>query len=613
MIVTPPPDPAADDAGGRRFLGVFQYSGRAVSLVWSTNRGLTVALVVLSLIAGIVPAAIAYIGKWLVDSVVLAARTGTDADQWRALQFVLLEGGLVIVQAAAQRGIGVCQSLLRAQLGNRVNALILEKALTLDLTHFEDSEFYDKMTRARREASSRPLSLVMRTFGLVQNGISLVTYGALLLGFSPLAVLVLAIAALPAFAAETRYSGEAFRLFRWRTPETRQQMYLETVLAREDYAKEVKLFGLGGTLLDRYQDIFRRLYAEDRSLTLRRGLWGYLLGLLSTAAFYGAYLWIAIATIRGQITIGDMTMYVLVFKQGQSALSASLTAIGGMYEDNLYLSNLYEFLEAEVEAPSGTATEGTKPGDGVRFEGVSFTYPGADSPAVRDVSFHLPPGRKLALVGENGSGKTTLIKLLTRLYTPSAGRITLDGLDLEDWHPEALRQRIAVIFQDFVRYQFIVGENIGVGDIRRLEDEEAWRTAAEGGMAAPFIDVLPEGYRTQLGRWFRGGRELSGGQWQKVALSRAFLRKDADVIVLDEPTAAMDAAAEAQVFERFREITADQMAIFISHRFSTVRMADTIIVLDAGRIVEEGSHEELMALGGIYGRLFTLQAQGYLQ
>lgn len=608
-----PPDARSADASGwrARYFGVFRYSGRAVSLVWTTSRTLTLVLVALSLIAGVMPAAIAYVGKLIVDAVVQAMNTGLDADRDQALYWVVIEAGLVVTMAACQRGISIMQSLLRAQLGHRVNVLILEKALTLELTHFEDSELYDKMTRARREASSRPLSLVMKTFGLGQNIISLITYGALLIEFSGWAVLVLVLAALPAFIAETRYSGEAFRLFRWRTPETRQQMYLEAVIAREDYAKEVQLYGLGPRLLDKYRDIFQKLYKEDRSLTWRRGVWGYVFGLLSTAAFYGAYGWIALAAANKQISLGDMTMYVMVFKQGQTALSSLLSSIGGMYEDNLYLSNLYEFLEEVIPTAQGEADAGPNPGDGVRFEGVSFVYPGAEHPAIKNVNLHIPPGSKLALVGENGSGKTTLIKLLTRLYTPTSGRILLDGRDLQEWDPRVLRERVGVIFQDFVRYQFKVGENVGVGDVHAIDDEERWEEAAEKGLAAPFIDELPERYETQLGRWFKGGRELSLGQWQKVALSRAFMRQQADIVILDEPTASMDAEAEVRIFERFRELTRDQIAVLISHRFSTVRMADHIIVLDSGRIVERGSHQELMEKDGIYGRLFSLQAAGY--
>jgi ATP-binding cassette subfamily B protein len=593
---------------------VFQYTRQALDLVWATSHRLTISLALLTLVAGILPAGIAYVGALIVDAVVAAIaaqHAGGLVDITTVLGYVALEGGLVAVTAATQRGLSTCQSLLRAQLGQRVNEMILEKALTLDLRHFEDSEFYDKLTRARREASSRPLSLVMRSFGLVQNGIALVSFGTLLAQFSPWAVAVLLLAGLPSFIAEAKFSGDAFRLFRWRSPETRMQMYLETVLAREDHAKEVKLFDLGPLLLERYRAIFRKVFKEDRALTIRRDSWGFFLGLISTGAFYAAYAWIAVSAVRGDISIGQMTMYVLLFRQGQSAVSAILSAIGGMYEDNLYLSTLYDYLDTPVDRETGTATAGPQPADGVRFENVSFTYPDAADPAVSDVSFQLRPGESLALVGENGSGKTTLIKLLTRLYAPSSGRITLDGLDLAQWSPAALRRRVGVIFQDFARYQLKVGENIGAGDVTHFEDELRWHAAASLGMAAPFVEELPAGYQTQLGKWFKDGRELSGGQWQKIALSRAFMREGADILVLDEPTAAMDARAEAQVFEQFRELAKERMVILISHRFSTVRMADQILVIQGGRILERGSHEQLMSLNGHYAQLFQLQARGY--
>jgi ABC-type multidrug transport system fused ATPase/permease subunit len=595
----------------RHYFGVFQYGARALSLVWRTHRTIAAALLALSVAAGLLPALITYTGKLIVDAVVQAAGHGRAAPAGPALTYLELELMFVLALAAVQRALSVCESLLRALLAQSVNELILEKALTLSLADFEDSEFYDRMSRARREASSRPLSLVRRVFGLLQNSLSLVVYGGLLLHFSFWTVVVLALSALPAFVSETRFSADAFRLFRWRAPETRMQSYLETLLAREDHAKEVTLFGLGPLFLSRYREIFDKLFAEDRSLTLRRGLWGFGLGLLSSCAFYGAYAFIVMRAVQGTISLGDMTMYLLVFKQGQSALSAMLAAIGGMYEDNLYLSNLYEYLEHPSRVVSGSAVQGPDPSDGIRFEHVSFAYPGAASKALDDVSLHIPRGQKLAVVGENGAGKTTLIKLLTRLYEPSEGRLLLDGLPLREWDANALRARVGVIFQDFIRYQLLLGENIGAGDVTRFDDEARWRTAGSKGMVDSFVERLTQGYRTQLGRWFQGGQELSIGQWQKVALARAFMREHADILVLDEPTAAMDAEAEAEIFQRFRGLSENRMGIVISHRFSTVRMADQIVVLQGGRVVEQGSHAELMHKNGRYALLFNLQAEGY--
>ena len=597
-----------------KFLSVFQYSKVALGIVWSTSAALTIVMAISTLVAGVLPAAIASVGGLFVDAVASALQqTGEVAEQAQSdlLFYVFLELGLVVIMTGAQKLNTVCQSILRVLLGNKVNVMILEKALTLELAHFEDAEYYDKLVRARREASSRPLSLVIKTFDLMRDVISLIAIGIFLFQFSVWAVALLAIAGVPAFVAEAKFSGEAFRIHRRRSAERRMQIYLEMVLTREDGVKEVKLLQLGKLFLQRYVDIFRNIYKEDRNLVLRRGLWGYVLGLLASGAFYFAYGWVGFAAIAGAITIGQMTMYIAQFRLGQNAVTNSLTAVNGMYEDNLYLSNLTEYLEHKIPEQTGNKTIGPNPEDGIRFEEVTFVYPDSEKPALNNVSLHIKPGESLAIVGENGSGKTTLIKLLTRLYTPVSGRIFLEGLELKKWDIEALRKKIGVIFQDFAHYQLIVGENIGIGDVDEIEQEPRIEEAAQKGMADVFVKDLPQGYKTQLGTWFKDGKELSGGQWQKIALSRAFMRSKADILILDEPTAAIDARAEAEIFNHFRDLTANKISIIISHRFSTVRMADHIIVLEQGKIQEEGSHTDLLGNGGQYATLFNLQAQGY--
>ena len=597
-----------------RFLGVFRYSAVAMRIVWDTSAPLMIAMALTTLIVGLLPAAIASVGGLFVDAVAGAlgsAGAAAEVARSEALTFVYIEVGLVLLMTAAQQANTVCQTVLRVLLGNKINVMILEKALTLELAHFEDAEYYDKLVRARREASSRPLSLVTKTFDLLRNVISLIAIGVFLFQFSPYAVLLLSIAGVPAFIAEAKFSGEAFRVNKRRSAERRMQIYLEMVLTREDGVKEVKLLQLGKIFLQRYVDIFLAIYKEDRSLVLRRGVWGYGLGIIASGAFYFAYGWVGFAAIAGAITIGQMTMYIAQFRLGQSAVTSSLTSVNGMYEDNLYLSNLTEYLEHEVPEQSGNLHAGPRPEDGIRFESVSFFYPGSDVPALDNVSLHITPGESLAIVGENGSGKTTLIKLLTRLYTPTQGQILLEGLPLQDWDIDTLRRKIGVIFQDFARYQLIVGENIGIGDSDNLDSENEIEIAAKKGMADEFVRDLPSGYKTQLGTWFKDGKELSGGQWQKVALSRAFMRSKADILILDEPTAAIDAKAEADIFAHFAELTANRISIIISHRFSTVRRADHIIVLEKSKIMEQGSHEELLELGGQYATLFKLQAEGY--
>ncbi|XXY68293.1 ABC transporter ATP-binding protein [Sorangium sp. So ce291] len=574
------------------------------------------------------PLGVAYVGKTIMDAVV--AR-----DQRAALVWVAVELGLVAALALVQRGLALTRQLLGARLSIDIHALILEKALSLDLAHFEDSEFYDQLTRARREASSRPASVVTESFSLVQNLITLAGYGAMLVGFSAFAVLALLLAAIPATVAEARFSGAAFRLRNWRSPEARRLNYLEYVLANDGHAKEVKLFGLGPMFLERYKALAASFYREDSALAVRRAGWAYGLSLLGTAAFYGCYGAMALGAAAGRLSLGAMVLYVAAFRQGQQAFQAVLAGIGGMYEHNLYMSNLFQYLSIPTSAPAalaGAAPAASADGGatalspsasaalagggasdrGVRFEGVGYRYPGQSRWALRGIDLHIPSGQSLALVGHNGAGKTTFIKLLTRLYEPTEGRILLDGKDLRAWELDALRRRIGVVFQDFNQYQLTLRENVGLGSLDHLADEPRIGRAVSEGGADEVVTAVPGGLDAQLGRWFKDGVELSGGQWQKIALARAFMREQADILVLDEPTAALDAEAEHAVFQRFRSLSKGRTTIVISHRFPTVRMADRILVLDGGRIVEEGTHDELVARGQRYARMFALQAEGYL-
>lgn len=595
-----------------QLLGSFSHTPRTLRLVWRSSARLTTLLGAVTLVAAVLPLFIAYVGKAIVDAVVAGSPAQT-------LRWVLLELGLVAAQALVLRGGTLLRQVLGARLGIDINVLILEKALTLDLRHFEDAEFYDQLTRARREASSRPVQVVTETFQLLQNSLTLGGYAVVLVGFSPWVVLGLLLAALPATVSEMRFSNAAFRLRNWRSPDARRLNYLEYVLANDNHAKEVKLFGLGPMLLGRYRKLSEQFFSEDSRLAVRRAGWGYALSLLGTLAFYGAYAAMALRTASGALTLGEMTLYVIAFRQGQQAFQTCLAAIGGMYEHNLYMSNLFAYFAIPTgieKAPPATAepTPGEPVRDerGIRFEDVGFRYPGQEKWVLRHLDLFIPSGQSVALVGHNGAGKTTLIKLLTRLYEPSEGRILLDGRDLRAWAPEALRRRIGVVFQDFNQYQLKLRENVGVGSVDHLEDEPRVHRAVERGGAQGVVADLPAGLETALGRWFKDGTELSGGQWQKVALARAFMREEADVLVLDEPTAALDAEAEAAVFERFRALAAGRTTILISHRFSTVRMADRILVIEAGTLHEDGSHDQLMAAGARYARLFSLQAQGYL-
>jgi ATP-binding cassette subfamily B protein len=589
------------------------HTRMTLRLVWRSSPSMTLALLAMTLVGGLVPLGIAYSGKRIVDGVVAHSRTPT-------LRWVGVELGLVVALAVVQRGLGLVRNLLGARLGIDINVAILEKALGLDLRFFEDSEFYDKLTRARREASSRPISLVTESFGLVQSVITLVGYAVLLVQFSGWAVALLCVATVPATIAEMRYSKLAFKIRNWRSPESRRILYLEYVLANDEHAKEVKLFGIGPLLLGRYRKLSEEFYEQDRSLYVKRAKWTQLLSLIGTGTFYGAYAAMALMAAAGKLTLGNMTMYVVAFRQGQQAFQSALGGIGSMYEHNLYMSNLWEYLGIVGSTATATATPTATPtptatatatATSIHLEDVGFRYPGKEQWALRHIDLAIPRGESLALVGQNGAGKTTLVKLLTRLYEPTEGRIVMGGRDLRDWDRDELRRHFGVLFQDYNQYQLKLRENVGLGSVDHLDDLTRITRAVDRGGASDVVSALAGGLEAPLGRWFQEGTELSGGQWQKIALARAFMREEADILVLDEPTAALDAEAEHAVFERFRALAQGRTTIVISHRFPTVRMAQKIVVLDRGSIVESGTHDELVAKGGKYARMFALQAEGY--
>lgn len=569
----------------------------------------------LTLVSAALPAAIAYVGKLIVDAVVTAARTGAAADRHQAFLYVVLELLLMVGSTTVNRGLAFLRELLRATLGNVVNVQILEKALSLELRHFEDADVYDKMQNARREASSRPLSLVLQVFAIAQNAISLAAYAILLIRLSPWSVLVLVAASIPAFISETRLAAESFRLNSWRAPEGRKLNYLEWILTRDSHVKEVKLYGISSLILERYRRLFEKFFREDRRLALRRMGWGMLLGLLSLAAFYGCYAFVVAQAAAGRISIGDMTLYLLLFRQSQNGFQSILSAIGSMYEDALFMSNLFNYFAIPTSGEAPRIRPALSPPRGrhnqIELRNVSFRYPQKEVWALRNINLTLAPGEKLGLVGENGAGKSTLVKLLLRLYDPTEGEILYGGVNLKDIDPADLRSRIGAVYQDYVRYQFTAAENIGLGEVAHVEDRPRIEEAARRGGAEIVINSLPKRYDTVLGGWFESGQELSAGQWQKLAVSRAFMR-DAEVFILDEPTASIDAEGEHELFERFKSLAAERTAIIISHRFSTVRIADRIAVLHEGRLEELGSHRELLSQGGRYAHLFGLQARGYL-
>ena len=580
------------------------------AMVWETSPALAAASLGLRLLASGQPVAMLWVAKLIIDRVVGAVVTQSAApgDLW---PLVALEVSLAIAGDLLMRAVNLCESLLGDRFANHVSLRLMRHAGKLDLAHFEDPVFYDKLERARKQTTSR-LSMLTQLAGLAQSGVTLLSVSLAVATFSGWFLILLAAALLPVFWGETRFALLAYSLlYRW-TPERRELDYLRMLGASLNTAKEVKIFGIGEFLLERSQALFERYFAEHRRLVIRKAITGSLLNLLPTCGYYGAYAYILHQTIGGALSVGDLTFLAGAFIRSRASMESVFAGLANVSEQALYIQDLFDFFATESRLENRPhAIPAPRPiRDGFEFREVSFRYPGRPQPVLNQVSFRLETGQKIALIGENGAGKTTIVKLLARLYDPTGGQILLDGVDLRDYAAADLRREIGVIFQDYVRFDMLARENIGLGLVDRLADEDRIRQAAQKSLADGVIAGLPAGYEQMLGRRFSGGSDLSAGQWQKIALGRAYMR-DAQLVILDEPTASLDARAEFDVFERFAELTRGKMAVLISHRFSTVRMADRILVLDGGRIVEQGAHADLVALGGRYADLFSLQAAGY--
>ena len=599
-----------------------------IGLVWSASRPLTIGLAIATILAGIVPAITAYIAKLLVDAVVAAILAQGDPAGARLVEigpWSFDSVGVVVLLAFAQFLVyaatsflstlrNVCQQLLQERVTTSIQRQVMAHAATLDLAFFEDSTSYDLLRRAQDGAASRPLFMVSGVFGLIQTAIAFLSMIALLVALSPILALIALVTPLPAFIADTRYGWRGYNFARWASPLRRRMDYLTTLVTTDTYAKEVKLFGLGSYFIERFGQLSRVYQDRQRGLVVRRYFVGFGFSAITTAAGSVIYLFVALQAIAGRLTLGDLTLYTQAASSVQTSVQGLLSGFGAMYENNLYLNDLFELLATPPGIEGQAAESRRRPAEPVAgeltFEGVSFRYPGRESDALHEVSFRIAAGETVAVVGRNGAGKSTLIKLVTRLYDPTAGRILLDGVDLRDLAPADVRRLIGGMFQDYVTYQASAAENIGLGELARVEDRDAVEDAAIKGGADSLLDRLPDGWDTPLGKWFDGGVELSGGEWQKIALGRAFMR-DARILLLDEPTSALDAQAEFELFARLRRLAAGRTAIYISHRFSTVRQADRILFLEGGRLVEQGSHDELMRLNGRYARLFSLQAAAY--